>query len=161
MADLARHPLVVLIATMASIATILFFATGRNLPDLVKSWLNPAVAAHGTRSQPRQAIAETGTATWESEVLNAVTKRVEAMAHPRVVIDSVQVDAGGVTTIRCYGRDRKALTSFAEELRADPVFAHTETSPLTPRPGGDLFDLTVTAFVDNAKLPDLSRQPES
>jgi hypothetical protein len=153
---LAKNSVIVLIGAFASLATILFFTTGQSLPELLVKWGFSRAKPAG-RSTP--ATEPTTTSTWESAVLNAVAKRVNDMPHAGVVIDSISVDAGGKTIIKLYARDRVALVQFGEAMSADPIFLYTDVSPLAARPGGELYDLDITAFVDYAKLPDVPTRP--
>jgi hypothetical protein len=146
---LAKNWIVVLLGTFASVATILYFMTGQNFPELSKRWR----VKHAQSKQLAAPINTTATATWESAVLNAITNRLSELPHEGVVLDTVSVDGGGKVTIKCYARDRGALSRFGKAVAADPVFIYTDLSPLTARPGGDLYDLDLTAFVDHAKLP--------
>ena len=155
---LAKNAIIVLISALASVATILFFATGHNLPELLIKW---GLTRSKSDNVPTPHREQTATATWESAVLNAVAKRVNDMPHAGVVVDSINVDAGGKAIIKCYARDHRALLQFGRAISADPVFLYTDTSPVTARPGGDLYDLDITAFVDHAKLPDVPQRPDS
>jgi hypothetical protein len=153
---LAKNSLIVFLGALASLATILFFATGHNLPELLIKW-------GFSRARPDARITPDTehiiASAWESSVLNAVAKHVNDMPHTGVVIDTISVDAGSKATIKLYARDRAALIQFGKVISADSVFLYPEVSPLTARPGGDLYDLDVTAFVDYAKLPDVLPHP--
>jgi len=146
---LAKSVIFVLLGAVASLATILFFVTGENLPDLLVRWgWRPRESGPPITHTPSASAS-----TWESRILNAVVARINGMPHSGVVIESVNVDAGAKTIIKLYARDSAALIKFGQAIRNDPVFLYAEISPVTARPGGNLYDLDATAFVDHARRP--------